>query len=183
MGFQKGNKYSIGNNGGRPRIYKNPRQLAKEVNSYFEYIKGEYKTEKKRVWDEDQQKRVTKDVTTCIRPSEPATITGLVLYLGFAHRQSLDDYEKQSEYSDIIRRARTRVANAYEQKLHEGKAQGSMFALKNINGWRDNQDIQLSTPDDKPFEVKSTTTLNVDYSKLPTHVLDALMKAQIKPNE
>jgi hypothetical protein len=178
-----GNKYAIGNKGGQPRFYKTPEELARECNKYFEYIKGVYRTVKKRVWDEAQGKRVTKEVTTCIREREPATITGLVIYLGFAHRQSLDDYEKLPGYSDIIRRARTRVANAYEQKLHEGKAQGPMFALKNINGWRDHQDVQLSTPEDKPFEVKTTTTLNVDYSKLPTHVLDALMKAQVKSDE
>lgn len=180
MGAPKGNRYAIGNKGGHPRIYKNPQQLAKEVNAYFKYILGEFKTEKKRVWDDEKEKRVMKEVTTCIRPAEPATITGLVLYLGFAHRQSLDDYEKLNEYSDIIRRARTRVANAYEQKLHEGKAQGPMFALKNINGWRDNQDIQLSTPDDKPFQVENTVKADIDYSKLSTTVLDAILSARKK---
>lgn len=122
----KGNKYAIGNNGGRPPIYNNPKQLAKKVDEYFIYIKGEYRLEKKG-------RRVNK---VCDREEEPATITGLTLYLGFSSRKSLEDYEGMEEFSTIIKRARARVEYEYEKSLHKQSPAGAIFALKNM-GWQD----------------------------------------------
>lgn len=167
MPAPKGNQYAIGNKGGRPPIFKNAKQLAKKVDAYFEYIKGEFHgSGKKKVWD---------------RQPEPATITGLVLYLGFTSRQSLTDYEEMNEvYSDIIKYARTRVSHEYEKKLSEAKPTGSIFALKNM-GWSDNKSIELSSDPDKPIIPPSVT--NIDYTKLSTQVLEEIVKARKPSNE
>ena len=60
---------------GRPKIYDNPEELQDAVDLYFEETS----------------------------PTE-VTITGLALFLGFADRQSLYDYEKNDQFSCIIKR-------------------------------------------------------------------------------
>lgn len=97
-----GNKYALGNNGGRPAHYSSPDELREKVIEFF-----------------DQ----------CEEKKEKATITGLCLYLGFSSRSSLDDYEKRSdEFSYIVKRCRLAVENSYEL----GGQTIDIFALKNM---------------------------------------------------
>lgn len=83
----KGNKYALGNNGGRPPVFKHPEDLENKCIEYF---------------------------TKCEKENEKATITGLALFLGFCQRSSLDDYSKKEEFSYIIKRAKLTVENSYE---------------------------------------------------------------------
>lgn len=97
-----GNKYALGNTGGRPAVYATPEELIEEVKAYFDYCK--------------------------ITP-EKATITGLTLYLGFSSRSSLDDYtDRNNEFSYIIKRAKLAVENSYELSGQTF----DIFALKNM---------------------------------------------------
>lgn len=85
----KGNKYALGNNGGRPAFYQKPEELQIRVDEFFDY---------------------------CLRNKEKATITGLCLFLGFSSRDSLLDYSKrEKEFSDIIKRAKLTVEHSYEK--------------------------------------------------------------------
>lgn len=139
MAAAVGNKYAVGNNGGRPPLYETPQDLLLACDEYFEYIKGEKGTE-----EIDNAKTGKKETNEYwVRYPEYATITGLTLFLGFSHRQSLDDYEKKQEFSDIIKRARTRVEHEYEKKLHDDKNTGAIFALKNM-GWKDKTEVENS---------------------------------------
>jgi hypothetical protein len=146
MAAPEGNKYALGNKGGRPPIFKTPKALAKAIDAYFEYIKGEYHLEDQVIESDDDEKPIVNKVKVWDRYPEPATITGLTLYLGFSHRQSLDDYEKRNEFSDIIKRGRTRVEFEYEKRLHGDKNTGAIFALKNM-GWRDKIETGLTDND------------------------------------
>jgi hypothetical protein len=132
MPAPKGNKNAVGNNGGRPPLYSDPIELQKKVDEYFEGLKGEFhykeddEGEKIKVWD--------------VYP-ENATITGLILYIGFESRSTFYEYEKKVEFSNIIKRASLRVENEYEKALRNDKqATGSIFALKNM-GWSDKSEI------------------------------------------
>lgn len=87
MAAPKGNKFAIGNNGGRPPIYDKPEYLENKCLEYF------------------------KD---CIENKEKATITGLALYIGFCSRSTVDEYAKKKEFSYIIKRAKLTVENSYE---------------------------------------------------------------------
>ncbi len=87
MAAEKGNKYAIGNNGGRPPIYDDPIILHDKCIEYFE---------------------------SCIETPEKATITGLALFLGFCSRGTLNEYAKKDKFSDIIKRAMLTVENSYE---------------------------------------------------------------------
>lgn len=147
--FKPGHRYSIG--GGRKPVYETPEELQEEINNFFEYIKGEFHEVereakvgrkmikiKERIWD---------------REPEPATITGLFLFLGFASRQSMLDYKaKDALYSDIIVRGKARVEHAYENRLHSQHVNGAIFALQNIAGWQNKKDVQNLGKDGKPVD-------------------------------
>ena len=102
------------NNTGRPPLYDDPAVMEQRINEYFEYI-----------FIEDKPK---------------PTITGLVLYLGFADRSSFYEYQKKEEFSHTIKRARTAIEHWYELNLMGNHTAGAIFALKNF-GWVDTQQI------------------------------------------
>ena len=105
-----GNKFALGNTGGAPPHYATVEELKTACEGYFEFI--------------DTNK-------------EPASITGLMLFLGFGSASSFTDYCKRSEeFSYIIKRAKMIVEHAYELSLHNDKCTGAIFALKQM-GWTD----------------------------------------------
>lgn len=125
-----GNKYTLGNDGGRPFKYATAEQLEERCNAYFEYIQGE--------WHEEEQiigKKVNK-IKVWDRFPEPATVTGLCLFLGFAERHSLISYCNSDVYGNVMKRAKLKVEYGYETALHSDKPTGPIFALKNM-GWKD----------------------------------------------
>lgn len=126
--------------GGRPPIFKTPEDLQTEVDKYFEWVRGEKEIieiqgEKEEVWKREPRK---------------ITITGLALFLGFESRQSIYDYEEKGEFSYIIRKARLRVEENYEQNLHGNNCTGSIFALKNM-GWKDKVEQEQYGKDGEPL--------------------------------
>ncbi len=74
---------------------------------------------------------------------EPATWTGLALYLGFESRQSLEDYKKKEGFSYPIKKALARIEAEYEKRLFGQNVAGAIFALKNF-GWRDKHEVENS---------------------------------------
>jgi hypothetical protein len=127
----KAHRYGVTFNTGSPAFYDSPEEMAREIDQYFEYIKGEQGEQ-----EITQGKKKVK-VKVWIREPEPTSITGLTLYLGFATLQSLDDYcKKGPKFAEIIKRGKLRVANRYERNLSGDKPTGSIFALKNM-GWSD----------------------------------------------
>lgn len=100
---------------GQPPYYKSPEELQTAIDAYFD------------------------------DPECPNTITGLAYFLGFADRQSLNDYQERPEYSFIVKRARSRVEMAYEAKLSGQSVTGAIFALKNM-GWADKSEQTINMP-------------------------------------
>ena len=112
-----------GERGGRPPKFKTAKELQKSITEYFEYLE---KSE--------------------VRP----TITGLILFLGFADRSSFYDMQsdKRPGFSYTIKRARLMIENVYEQLLQQNTPAGSIFALKNL-GWDDKQTIDQTITEQK----------------------------------
>lgn len=133
------NNIKNNSNGGRPSFYNDVESLSKAISDYFNSLKGEY-DKKKKEWT--------------IQPTQP-TITGLALFLGFESRQSFYDYEKNSEYSYIIKRSRLIVENCHELGLHSNNNTGHIFALK-VMGWND-----------KPID--DGVLADIDLTKLEPH--------------
>lgn len=132
------------NVGGRPSLYKTPEALEKKIDEYFESIKGSFELVKKT--DEEGNMFEEREWT---KLPEPATITGLCLFVGFESRQSFYDYEKKPEFSYTIKRAKLRIENSYEVSgLSTKTPTFHIFALKNL-GWSDKQEIDHTTGGDK----------------------------------
>lgn len=130
-----GNRFALGNNGGRPLKYEKPEDLEKVISEYFDH---------------------------CIAESEHVTITGLALFCGFADKCSLYDYEKRTEFSHLIKRARTVVEYFYEKDLRTGFIfAGAIFALKNM-GWADKQNIDHTTGGESMKSGLDLNTLDAD---------------------
>jgi len=98
-------------------------------------------------------------------PKNEQTVTGLALIFG--SKQLLIDYENRSEYTDIIRNAKLRIENIYEQALRSQYTTGAIFALKNF-GWKDKIETEHSG------EVK---TSGIDFSKLSNEALREIADA------
>lgn len=125
MAAPKGNKYAIGNKGGRPLAFKTAEELEKRIDEYF---------------SNGCEKIIKYTLNGDTYEVPLPTVCGLALFLGFSSRQSLLDYQNRDEYFDTIKRAKTRIEMMYEQKLHENSCTGSIFALKNL-GWSDKSEI------------------------------------------
>ncbi len=132
--------------GGRPPLFDNPESLKKKIEEYFIWVKGE----KKEVIENGIASIVV------VRDFCHTTITGLALFLGFESRQSIYDYEKDGEYSYIIKNARLRIEEGYEQRLHGALPTGAIFALKNM-GWKDKTETEHSGA----MEIKQITGIEV----------------------
>ena len=130
---------------GRPPMFETIEDFDREIDSYFEYIKGEFHYEAD---PEDE----SNDIKVWDRHPEPATITGLCLHLGFESRQSFHDYaknENKPQFSYAIKKARLRIENAYEVSLNYSKNPAAqIFVLKNM-GWDDKQQLDHTTGGEK----------------------------------
>jgi hypothetical protein len=133
---------------GRPRVFNSPEELQSAIEDSF-------------ALSESKSKKIT--------------ITGLAYDLGFESRQSFYDYEKNGEYSYVIKRARLFVESKYEESLSDGKPVGAIFALKNM-GWADKQEIDQTTKHSGEIHHK------LDYSKLSDAALRELASLD-KPQE
>jgi DNA-packaging protein gp3 len=124
------------------RIYPKltPDELITCIDDYFTFIKGKYRMKKvpakeagkitrTKVWD---------------REPEPATISGLALFLGFSSRQMFDACEHKGKLAQIMRRGRLRIEAEYEKRLHQHSTSGAIFALKSM-GWKDGKPDDTST--------------------------------------
>ena len=161
MSAPVGNKFAIGNHGGRPPIYDDPQKLTAKIIEYFDWIEGEQEevmVKSKQKDEEGNNVEITKKEKHWIRYPEDPTITGLCLFLGFSSKGTLYEYAKKKEFSDSIKRALLIVENNYEQKLNRDRCTGIIFALKNM-GWEDRQKVETKSG---PVEVKGISQEEID---------------------
>lgn len=125
MAAPKGNKFAKGNKGGRPAFFDSAEELELKIDDYF---------------TNSPDKREIAYEGGIIKLSI-FSVCGLAYYLGFESRQSFYAYEQKEEFSYIIKRARLKIEQMYEQNLQFNNATGSIFALKNM-GWQDKTEVQ-----------------------------------------
>jgi hypothetical protein len=118
------------------------KEYAVRIDNYFEYIKGEFHIETKP----GKSAKETVEEKIWDRPPEPPLITGLALYLGFTSLNEFEAYTKKGKLAKLLNRAKLRVENEYEKKLHMQAPTGAIFALKKI-GWTDERDKSKSNAD------------------------------------
>lgn len=112
------------------------------IKKYFDSLQGEYHIEKVPA-------KGAKDHTDTIdqkvwdREPQPATLSGLALAIGFTSINQMEDYERDGEFADIVKKARLKVESEYEKRLHFQSATGAMFFLKSL-GWNEKADELLN---------------------------------------
>lgn len=139
-----GNKYAIGNTGGRPPFFETAQELNSKIAEYFDLCIPE----------------IDKDSSDIISLNQP-TITGLALHLGFASKQSLKDYENRNdEFSYLIKRARTVIEHFHETRMPLQSPTGSIFVLKNMD-WNDKTQSEISGPNGGPIKTESKVVIYI----------------------
>ena len=68
------------------------------------------------------------------------TLTGLCLFCGFVDKDQLFQLERNIKYQHVIKKARSRIEQIYEEGLQISGNSANIFALKNF-GWQDKQEI------------------------------------------
>ena len=111
--------------GGRPLKYKTNQELQDAVDAYFLSI-DQYNDEHEA--------------------HKPYTVAGLALHLD-VDTDTVRNYEKRDEFFGTIKKAKQKIEEQLETKLHGANVAGIIFNLKNNYGWKDRQDI---TTDNKP---------------------------------
>lgn len=78
----------------------------------------------------------------CVEQRRYMTIPGLALFLGFACKQSLYDYQQKEEFSESVKRARALIEDATVNVAMGTSGGGPIFILKNM-GYTDKQTVQI----------------------------------------
>jgi len=151
MAAPKGNKHGVGY--GRPPVFNTPEELHEKIDAYFN---GGANKRTVIVGKGENKQAVEIPIYT---------ITGLCYYLGFESRQSFYDYEKNTSFSYIIKKARLRIEQHYEETLQmDVPAAGSIFVLKNMD-WKDRTDIDHTTKGES-IQPKTIIVTNEESKKI-----------------
>jgi hypothetical protein len=131
---------------GRPPRYISAADMQVAIDEYFNAHQPKLKKDQDGI-------PVTTAKGSPVYDMNPPTISGLALFLGFVNRQSLYDYENRNdEFSDTVKKARTRCENFIETGGITGEVPAPMaiFALKNY-GWSDKQEFEHTGKDGSPL--------------------------------
>lgn len=132
---------------GRPKKYKNKKELQKKIDEYFEscyrpvIVFNKEKCVNETVKDEEGK--------TIKEQYRPFTVTGLADALDMS-RQSLLNYAENEEFFDTITRAKRKCELYAEERLYDRDGnRGAMFSLSNnFSNWKDKQDINANVNTD-----------------------------------
>lgn len=147
---------------GRPPKFRSVLELEKLIDEYFAWcephpeIVTEWIRPTKTVIEKNKKgKDVEKEVTDYDEPmytheierlttKVPYTVNGLALFLDTT-RETLNKYEYMPEFTDTIKRAKTRIENELELGLYGNNVTGLIFNLKNNYGWKDKTETDITT--------------------------------------
>jgi len=151
MGAAKGNQNALGNRGGHPPKYKDPEEMQRIIDDFFESCRGEV------LKDKDGETVFNKFGEPVIINQKPPTVTGLSLALGFNGRQSLLNYEDKVEFMDTVTRAKSRCQEYAEIRLYDRDgANGAKFSLQNNFGWKERSEVDQTTTQTITIRVEDT---------------------------
>lgn len=144
---------------GRPFLFKDPKELAMKIQSYFDNCDPHVVTKQMESGFNDQGKTIWLSRET-MTEQIPYTVTDLAIALGVS-RETLRQYRKYEHYSDdidpeirkeliaTIETAIQRVEGYNERALHKnGLANGIKFNLTNNFGWIDKQVVETRSPEE-----------------------------------
>jgi len=136
-------------------------ELLIRIDDYFIHIKGKYHIKKAQT---DEAGVKTTSTKVWDREPEPATISGMALFLGFSSRQIFDDYKSKGKFSHILKRGCLRIEVIYEEKLHGHYTSGAIFVLRSL-GWNDNKNPDVPTSRSLNIKIIETGPIPVASEK------------------
>ncbi len=143
MPAPKGNKFAVGNSGGRPRLFQSTEAFEEKANAYFAQITSD----------------------------ERPTLAGLCLFMGFCDKESFSNYATYGdEFSRTIKRVQLRIEADRHNRLigKDTFTPGVIFDLKNNHGWVDRQEVSIAvTHEDRLDRVRDK--LNARRDQRTTH--------------
>lgn len=120
---------------GRKPRYATAAEMQEKIDAYFERCKGHLLTD-----PDDGKPILDKYGHPIIVDSEPPTVTGLALALGFTNRMDLLRYQAKKEFTDTVTRAKSRVEAYCEARLFDRDgSNGARFSLQCNFKWGDDE--------------------------------------------
>jgi hypothetical protein len=137
---------------GRKFKFGSPKELKRKIDEYFENCG--HKKLKDVDGDPVYKNAADLEAGLVMTVFVPSTICGLSAHLGFASRQSIWDYSQlDNELAYIVKSACLRIEEEAERLAASGVGQaGNIFRLKNIGGWRDKSEVELSKAPELHFD-------------------------------
>lgn len=131
---------------GRPRKFTDPAEFERKIEEYFESCWVDKITE-----HTDKDGAVT--MSTVRYQNRPYTVAGLALALNMT-RETLCQYVKDGEFSDIVKKAKQKIEMFVEEILLEGKnAAGPIFWLKNHASYTDKHIQEITGKDGEKLDL------------------------------
>lgn len=123
--------------GGIPKTEEDAEFAESAVKAYFDSCEPEY-------WlDKDGEPLLDVKKRPIIKRWNRPTIAGLAMAVGYVTRESfMQATLADSPYARVLMRARFKIEQEHEENLYNAHSGGSEFALKNIAGWTDRQEIK-----------------------------------------
>ena len=78
----------------------------------------------------------------CDDNGDPMTIVGMALYLGFASKQSLIDYQAKDEFAFVVKKGKSMVEARTLARAYKSNGAGAIFYLKNL-GYSDRHTVEI----------------------------------------
>ena len=139
-------------NAGRPKKFDADEELRIKTQNYFDSITRTFPAfDMEFDHLDDEGKEVFKRVPRLNNAGEQVYITeyferpsilGLCAHLGIT-RDTLLEYEAQEEFSDTVKRAKSRIEQYLEEQLYrKDQVVGLIFNLKNNFGWKDKTEVE-----------------------------------------
>ena len=129
-------------------------EIQNSIDDYFDSFSDEYLT------DKDGDYILGKNGQPVLKDPKQPTVTGLALACGYLSVESFNAaIMTGGKIAQCLLRAKSFVAEYYEQKLHQPGCQGAIFALEIQSGWRKPIEINQNTKADVKVENKMTDEL------------------------
>ena len=128
--------------GGRPPAYDSPDAMQADIEEYFLGCGNKPISFVNQKTGETEYAR-DKNGAVCFQ-TIPPTMNGLAYALGFTSRQSLFDYEQKEAFAYIVKRAKLRMKQHWEERLDGASPAGAIFWMKNHDGLVDKLEHEMT---------------------------------------
>ena len=89
----------------------------------------------------DELESVVRDYIASCSDGKAPSLAGLCLAAGYSSKSALIEVAKRPGFSEPVQKARELIEDWWVGRLSQHQPTGAIFALKNLAGWTDKQEI------------------------------------------